>query len=44
LLRPGGAAPPIGPPQWDPVYQPVGEVMVRDLAYYAAVAENGGGA
>lgn len=44
LLRPGGAAPPIGPPQWDPVYQPVGEVMVRDLACYAAVAENGGGA
>lgn len=42
---PAGSAPAIGePPQWDPAYQPVGEVMVRDLARYAAVAESGGGA
>jgi transposase len=44
LFRPGGAASPAGPPQWDPGYQPVGEVMVRDLAHYAAVVEQGGGA
>lgn len=44
LFRPGGAAPASGPPQWDPAYQPVGEVMVRDLAHYAAVVEDGGGA
>lgn len=44
LFRPGGPASPAGPPQWDPAYQPVGEVMVRDLAHYAAVVENGGGA
>jgi hypothetical protein len=44
LFRPGGSAPAAGPPQWDPAYQPVGEVMVRDLAHYAAVAEDGGGA
>ena len=29
---PDGLAPAAGPPQWDPAYQPVGEVMVRDLA------------
>ena len=44
LLRPGGASPAAGPPQWDPAYQPIGEVMIRDLARYAAVAEDGGGA
>ena len=44
LLRPGGSAPAVGPPLWDPAYQSVGEVMVRDLARYAAVAESGGGA
>lgn len=44
LFRPGGAVPASGPPQWDPAYQPVGEVMVRDLAHYAAVVEDGGGA
>lgn len=44
LLRPGGSAPAVGPPLGDPAYQPVGEVMVRDLARYAAVAESGGGA
>ncbi|MDH5319305.1 MAG: IS21 family transposase [Nitrospira sp.] len=43
LLRPGGPVPTEGPPQWDPAYQPMGEVMVRDLARYAAVAETGGG-
>jgi hypothetical protein len=44
LLRPDGAAPAAGPPQWDPAYQPMGEVMVRDLTRYAAAAESGGGA
>jgi hypothetical protein len=44
LLRPGGAPRAAGPPQWDPAYQPIGEVMVRDLAHDAAVAESGGGA
>lgn len=44
LLRPGGTPRAAGPPQWDPAYQLVGEVMVRDLARYAAVAESGGGA
>lgn len=44
LFRPSGAVPASGPPQWDPAYQPVGEVMVRDLAHYAAVVEDGGGA
>lgn len=43
LLRPGGASPAAGPPQWDPAYQPMGEVVVRDLAHYAAVVEDGGG-
>ena len=42
LVRPGGAPPAAGPPQWDPAYQPLGEVMVRDLGRYAAVAEGGG--
>jgi hypothetical protein len=40
LLRPVGS-PPAAPPQWDPAYQVLGEVMVRDLARYAAVAEGG---
>lgn len=44
LLRPGGTAPTGGPPLWDPAYQPIGEVMVRSLTHYAAVAEAGGGA
>ncbi len=38
----GGAPLAAGPPQWDPAYQPLGEVRVRDLACYAAVAESGG--
>jgi transposase len=42
LFRPAGAAPAAGPPQWDPLYQPGGDVMIRDLAQYAAVAEAGG--
>ncbi len=44
LVRPDGPASSVGPPQWDPVYHPLGEVMVRDLARYAAVAESGGDA
>lgn len=44
LFRPGALSPAANPPQWDPAYQPMGEVMVRDLARYAAVAEAGGGA
>jgi transposase len=42
LLRAGGPAPTPRPPQWDPGYGDLGEVMVRDLALYAAVAEPGG--
>ncbi len=38
----GGAPLAAGPPQWDPAYQPLGEVRVRNLACYAAVAESGG--
>lgn len=34
------AAPP--PPQWDPGYRQLGEVAVRELALYAAVANAGG--
>lgn len=44
LLRPDGTPRAVGPPQWDPAYPRVGEVMVRDLARYAAVVESGGGA
>ena len=44
LFRPGGPAPAAGPPQWEPAYQPLSEVMVRNLAHYAAVAESGGDA
>jgi transposase len=42
LFRPGASPLSAGPPQWDPAYHPVGEVMVRDLAQYAAAAEPGG--
>lgn len=42
LLRPGEPAAMPRPPQWDPGYGDLGEVMVRDLALYAAVAELGG--
>jgi hypothetical protein len=44
LFRAGSAPPAAGPPQWDPLYQPGGDVMIRDLAQYAAVAEAGGAA
>ena len=39
LLRPGATAPPPAPPRWDPAYRPFGDVEVRDLAIYAALAE-----
>lgn len=42
LLRPGLAAASATPPQWDPAYRHLGEVPVRDLALYAAIAEQGG--
>jgi hypothetical protein len=42
LLRAGEPAATPRPPQWDPGYGDLGEVMVRDLALYAAVAEPGG--
>lgn len=42
LLRPGVAATPARPPQWDPAYRVLGEVAVRDLAAYAALVEAGG--
>ena len=41
LLRPARSSL-VGAPQWDPLYQPLGEVMIRDLAQYAVVAEGGG--
>ncbi len=44
LCRTRGAALAAGPPQWDPAYPAEGEVMVRDLACYAAVAAGGGAA
>lgn len=40
LLRPGRPTP-APPPQWDPAYQRLGAVAVRDLALYAALAEGG---
>ena len=43
LLRPGRAAEPSTPPRWDPQYlQLGGEVVVRDLAVYEALAAQGG--
>ncbi len=44
LLRAETTPPLARPPQWDPAYRPVGDVVVRDLALYAAVAEQGGAA
>lgn len=44
LVRPGGEPAAASPPQGDPAYQPLGDVMVRDLAHYATVAEGGGAA
>ena len=43
LLRLRGATAPPRPPQWDPAYHQLGEVEIRDLATYAALAEMGGG-
>lgn len=40
LRRP--VPPPAAPPQWDPAYRGLGEVVVRDLATYAAIAEGEG--
>jgi transposase len=42
LLRPPGAPATEAPPRWDPAYRQLGDVMVRDLAAYATVAELGG--
>jgi hypothetical protein len=41
LLRPGTARPGPRPPQHDPGYPPSADVAVRDLAVYAAIAEEG---
>jgi transposase len=40
LLRPPGNSPPPAPPRWDPSYPASGDVAVRDLAVYAALAED----
>ena len=42
LLR-AGTAPPSEAPQWDPAYQALGAVEVRDLGIYDALAAIGGG-
>lgn len=42
LLRPPACPGASVPPQWDPSYHPLGDVAVRDLAIYAAVADQGG--
>jgi hypothetical protein len=42
LLRTSGLPTPPAPPQWDPTYQQLGHVAVRDLRLYAAIAESGG--
>ena len=42
LLRPGTRPAPMAPPRWDPIYRQLGEVPVRELALYAAIAERGG--
>jgi len=41
LLRPGAAAV-VEAPQWDPAYQPLGAVEVRDLAVYEVLSTIGG--
>lgn len=43
LLRPSNVTTLPRPPQWDPSYEALGDVMVRDLGLYAALAESGGG-
>ena len=44
LLRASGPPTPSAPPQWDPAYHQLGQVAVRDLDLYAAIAEAGGAA
>jgi transposase len=44
LLRTSGPPTPPAPPQWDPAYHQLGQVAVRDLGLYAAIAEAGGAA
>ena len=39
LLRPRGTAPAAQPPRYDPGYPASGDVTRRDLAIYAAIAE-----
>ncbi len=41
LLRPPGLPPAPAPPRCDPAHPASGEVSVRDLAVYAAIAEGG---
>jgi hypothetical protein len=41
LLRPG-ALPLVDAPQWDPAYQALGAVEIRDLAIYEALSTIGG--
>jgi hypothetical protein len=41
LLRSAATGALTGPPQWDPAYDALGEVMIRDLAAYAALAKGG---
>lgn len=43
LLRPGAVAP-VDAPQWDPAYQALGAVEVRDLGIYDAIVAHGEGA
>jgi hypothetical protein len=42
LLRPDRRSTPSAPPRWDAAYHQLGAVAVRDLALYAAIAEQGG--
>jgi hypothetical protein len=42
LLCPG-TLPPVDAPRWDPAYQTLGAVEVRDLGLYDALVEIGGG-
>ena len=42
LLRPG-AVPPVAAPRWDPAYQALDTVQIRDLAIYEALGAIGGG-
>jgi hypothetical protein len=42
LLRPG-TTPLVDAPQWDPAYQALGAVEIRDLAIYEALSTGSGG-